>query len=124
MAIKVSQGFKRTGADAIDVDLALTKAQMLVVDDDLMPNKYFTICQDDGKLYLYNKENSFEDTTGRFRVLEGGGSGSNDYETLSNQPKINAVTLLGDKTSDDLGLQDAMDEITPQEIDKIIFGGN
>lgn len=123
MAIKVSQGFKRTGADAIDVDLALTKAQMLVVDDDLMPDKYFTICQDDGKLYLYNKENSFEDTTGRFRVLEGGSGGGCDYETLMNQPKINEVTLLGNKTSADLGLQGSMYEITAQEIDKILFGG-
>lgn len=123
MAIKVSQGFKRAGSEAIDVDLALTKEQMLVVDDNMIPDKYLTICQDDGKLYLYNKENDFDDTTGRYRVLEGG-SGGGDYETLSNQPKINAVTLLGDKTSDDLGLQDAMDEITPQEIDKIIFGGN
>lgn len=34
----------------------------------------------------------------------GGGGGSSDYEDLENQPSINNVTLLGDKTSADLGL--------------------
>ena len=37
--------------------------------------------------------------------LSGGGGGTSDYEKLSNQPKINGVTLVGNKTSDDLNLQ-------------------
>ena len=37
--------------------------------------------------------------------LFGGGGGTSDYERLSNQPKINGVTLVGNKTSDDLNLQ-------------------
>lgn len=37
--------------------------------------------------------------------LSGGGGGTSDYERLSNQPKINGVTLVGNKTSDDLNLQ-------------------
>lgn len=35
----------------------------------------------------------------------GGGGGTSDYPKLSNKPQINGVELLGNKTSDDLGLK-------------------
>ena len=35
-------------------------------------------------------------------------SNSVDYESLRNKPKINSTTLIGDKTSSDLGLQDKL----------------
>lgn len=73
MAIKVSQAFQRTSANPIDETLALTKAQMKAVNDNLMPSKYMTVCQDDGKVYLYDKTNEVDETTGKFRVFEGGG---------------------------------------------------
>ena len=38
----------------------------------------------------------------------GGGSGTSDYSQLSNKPSVNDVTLSGNKTSSDLGLQDAL----------------
>ena len=37
-----------------------------------------------------------------------GGGGTSDYEELSNKPAINNVTLSGDKSSSDLGLQDTL----------------
>lgn len=43
-----------------------------------------------------------------------------DYEELTNKPSINGVTLIDDKSFEDLG----MSAITPQEIDDIIFGGD
>lgn len=48
-----------------------------------------------------------------------------DYNKLIEDtlPRINHVMLKGDKASSDLYLQDAMDTITSQEIDQIIFGG-
>lgn len=36
----------------------------------------------------------------------GGGGGSDSYSDLTNKPKINDITLSGNKTSSDLGLQD------------------
>lgn len=104
MSINLSQSFHRTSSNPIDDTLALTKAEMLTVNDNLMPSKYFTICQDDGKLYLYAKSNTPDDTTGRFRVFEGGGSGTTDYEDLENKPSINEVELSGDLSASDLGL--------------------
>lgn len=53
----------------------------------------------------------------------GSAGGTKDYEKLINQPSVNDVVLIGNKTSKDLKLQDEMDEITPQDIDKIIYGG-
>ena len=76
MAINVSQSFKRTSANPIDESIALSKAQMLTVDDNLQPSHYFTICQDDGAIYLYDKSNTVDFTTGKFRKFEGGGGGS------------------------------------------------
>lgn len=145
MAINVSQSFHRTSANAVDDTLTLTKAEMLTVNDNLMPSKYFTVCQDDGKIYLYDKTNTSDPTTGKFRKFEGGSgasdlddlsdvvltsptdgqvlsydnasskwvnstvsSGTTDYSDLTNKPQINSVTLSGNKTSDDLKLQEKM----------------
>lgn len=93
MAINVSQAFHRTSANAIDETLTLTKAQMVATNDNLMPEKYLTICQDDGKIYLYDKSNSIDVSTGRFRVFEGAGSITIDDEPT--QGSTNAVQSGG-----------------------------
>lgn len=74
MAINVSQAFHRTSANPVDESMALTKAQMLTVNDNLMPAYYFTICQDDGEIYLYNKSATANNSTGKFSKFEGGGT--------------------------------------------------
>ena len=92
MAIKTSQGFKITSDEAIDANLTLTKSEMKNVDENLIPDKYFTICQDDGKLYLFNKANTVDEQIGKFRVFEGGSGGSSEWGditgTLSNQTDL------------------------------------
>ncbi|MBQ2174836.1 MAG: hypothetical protein II453_07205 [Alphaproteobacteria bacterium] len=42
----------------------------------------------------------------------GGGGGSSDYSDLTNKPKINSVTLSGNKSSADLHLQGATNIVT------------
>ena len=123
MAINLSAPIKRTGAYPVDETLLLSKAGMKAINDSVMPDVYFALCSDDGKLYIYNKANDIDEETGKFRVMEGGGGGSDDYESLINKPQINFVTLLGNKTSEDLGLQSEIEDITNQDIDKIIYGG-
>lgn len=39
---------------------------------------------------------------------DGSGGGTSDYASLTNKPSINNVTLIGNKTSSDLSLQDAL----------------
>ena len=78
MAINFSAGFNIAKAEAVDSKMYLTKAQMLVQNDNIMPSVYFAVCPDDGKFYLYNKANSKDPATGKFRVLEGSGSAKID----------------------------------------------
>ena len=72
MSINVSQAFKRTSANAIDETFTLSKAEMLTVNDNLMPSKYLTVCQDDGYIYLYDKSATASAETGKFTKFEGG----------------------------------------------------
>ena len=51
-------------------------------------------------------------------IERGGGSGTSNYEGLTNKPKIEGHTLVGDSTLRQIGVGD----VTPQDIDRIIFG--
>lgn len=82
MAINISQAFHRTSANPIDDTLALTKAEMLTVNDNLMPSKYLTVCQDDGQIYLYDKNATPSAETGKFILFEAGGGGSSPIGTV------------------------------------------
>lgn len=42
-------------------------------------------------------------------IYRGGGGGVTDYDDLTNRPKINNITLTGNKTTQDLGLADPDD---------------
>lgn len=47
-----------------------------------------------------------------------------DYKTnVFNKPSINNIVLIDNKTSEDLGLEPTINDITEQDIDKIIYGG-
>ena len=89
MPIKVGQGFERTSSAPIDLSLTLTKAQMLAVQDSAMPDKYFTICQDDGGIYLYDKDATPNAETGKFSKLEGGAG--NTYSFALTQAQYDAL---------------------------------
>lgn len=43
-------------------------------------------------------------------------STENDYNKLENKPSINEVVLIGNRTSDELNLQDHMDAISNSEL--------
>ena len=49
---------------------------------------------------------------GEYVQLSGGGSGTDNYNSLQNRPKINNVTLEGEQTSSDLGLQSSIDDLS------------
>ena len=126
MAIKVSQAFQRTSANPIDESMALTKAQMLTVNDNLMPDKYLTVCQDDGFIYLYDKSATPSVTTGKFTKFEGGGGGGGGTGTLytgtllaanwNSSTKVQTVTVSG-LTTDDAGTVGLLNSATDAQIE-------
>ncbi len=126
MAINVSQSFHRTSANPVDDTMALTKAEMLTINDNLMPSKYLTICQDDGYIYLYDKANTVDPTTGKFRKFEGGSGGGNtnsveltqaQYNALSPEEKANGTVYFITDGQGGGGGASALSELTDVEID-------
>ena len=79
--INLPQGFKVGAAEAVDSRLTLSKAEMLAIKDSLMPTVYLAVCKDDNDIYIYNKNNSVNPETGKFRVYI---SGSNSEIPSSN----------------------------------------
>ena len=79
--ISIVQGFKVMTRDAIDNRILLSKSEMRTINDSQMPEKYFAICKDDGKLYLYDKsrvaaatlaEGDTDESTGKFTMFSSG----------------------------------------------------
>lgn len=58
-------------------------------------------CSDTSKLYVFYEGTWYE----RKALGGGGGGGTDDYDDLSNKPKINGVELTGNKTSADLNIE-------------------
>ena len=51
----------------------------------------------------------------------GGEGGTTDYEELDNKPKINGVTLVGDKSSQDLHINECeCEELTEEQMTALI----
>lgn len=67
--IKLVQGFDVCSPLPIDGRILLTRKEMNEIDDNIMPNRYFAICKDDGKIYLYDKNNVIS-PYGRFRMAD------------------------------------------------------
>lgn len=54
----------------------------------------------------------------------GGGGGSTNYNDLSNKPSINNVTLQGNKSLTDLGIQPSGDYVTPSDLSSVATSGS
>ncbi|MDR1629595.1 MAG: hypothetical protein LBS36_05210 [Oscillospiraceae bacterium] len=46
------------------------------------------------------------------------GEGTNDYDVLVNKPRINGVTLVGNKTTEEIGIE----EISNMELEDLLNG--
>ncbi len=85
---RFSNGFDITSNSAVDKRLSLTKAQMLTAEDDFnLPDVYFCICPDDGKLYLFNVNNTPSNATGKFRQIDE----TLNYQTSEAQQQLNTA---------------------------------
>lgn len=73
-------------------------------------NGWFAIVGSTDSIWTWDADTSAWVDTG------GGGQGVSDYTLLSNKPQINGVTLLGNKSLADLGVQPAGDYVLPGDL--------
>lgn len=108
--IKVGLAFERTSMEPIDETFTLSKAQMLAINDSFMPDKYFAVCKDDGKFYLYDKQATPNAETGKFTLQQGGGT-YDDTAVQSSITTINhALANMYTKSETDAKIIDELDK--------------
>ena len=97
MSIPINSNFELGAPLPIDKKMTLTYEQMAEMNDNIMPSVYFTICIDDGCLYLYNKNNIKTAETGRFIKLIDAGSDAGKTTPKGTQYTIDGTTYtVGD----------------------------
>ena len=101
MAIDLATGFNIGSKDAIDERQVLTLEQMKNLDETIYPDNYFAMCKDNGKFYIFNSSNAINNTTGKFRLLEGNG-GSGSTEGTKPYTSLSELELTPDVTIDDV----------------------
>lgn len=72
-----------------------TLAAMKAFSENYLPDMYLCFCLETEKVYLYNKNNTVDEVTGRWRELEGGGGGGGDLSNYYTKTETN--TLLNGK---------------------------
>ena len=146
-AININAGFEIGSGQPIDSRQLLTKAQMLSIDENIMPSKYFCVCSDDGLLYTYDANNEVDEELGKFRVASGlevirltqaeynqmveDGEIEDKFYLITDAPNSSmggassALELTYDNTASELNatnVQDAIDEVnekTDAKLDKV-----
>ena len=96
MAINLGGGFHIGSKQPIDDRLIMTKDEMLNVNENTFPDVYMCVCSDDGAIYTFNVNNTANDTTGKFRIAEGGGSSVDCYTKSEIDTKLDDYTKTED----------------------------
>ena len=118
MAIEMAAWFNINSTDAVDTRLIMTKAEMCSIEELNYPSTYFCICSEDKSLYIFDTMNTVDPSTGKFRVLSGGGS----YvlpaatDTTLGGVMVDNVTI----TVDENGLITGIDAYTKTEVDDLL----
>lgn len=87
-----------------------TKADMVAFSENYLPDVYITICGEDGNQYKYNRSNTDDPELGKWRLLEGGGSG--DLSSYYNKTETNA--LLDEKVDKEPGKDLSSNDFTAE----------
>ena len=118
MAIEMAAGFKIYSTDAVDARFIMSKAEMLSLEELSYPSTYFCVCTDDKALYVFDSTNTYDASTGKFRIASGGGS----YvlpaatDTTLGGVIVDNVTI----TVDENGLITGIDAYTKTEVDDLL----
>ena len=109
MALVLGDNFSYQGAKPLDGRIKYDSVStMKAVADATMYDGCLAYCSGTDKTYQWKSTNTVDEILGKWREFSSGGSGTSDYTDLTNKPSINSVTLSGNKTTSDLGLQAEM----------------
>ena len=108
--IKLVQGFDIGSPLPIDGRILLSYEEMYKIDDNILPEKYFAFNKEDGKLYLYDKNNVVAEKLGKFRLADDTTDQRIDHEVevLNNRidTEVNALNVRIDSEVTDLNAED------------------
>lgn len=97
MAIQLPNGFKIGSVEPIDTRLTLTKEEMLLVNENIMPDKYLCVCKDNGNIYIFKKDLEVpKEDTGKFIPLAEANNLQEKLQSGENIKTINNNSLLGE----------------------------
>ena len=95
MSIILNTGFSIGSKDLIYDKFVLTKEQMLNIHENTYPDQFFALCSDNDSLYVFNVNNTPNDTTGKF-VQYSSGSGEDVDLTGLFMTSAEITTMLDD----------------------------
>ena len=99
MAVSMLDNFNiRKSSPNVERDMFQTVADMKDYNENYLPQVFIATCVEDGCIYIFNKGNLIDDTTGKWRKFEGG---SADLLNYYNKTEVN--TLLEDKVDKETG---------------------
>ena len=93
-----------------------TEVQSVIVAD-LIP-QLIQISQAEYDVLSYAEKHDLNKIYFIYDAGGGGGGGTDNYNDLSNKPQINSVTLQGNKSFDDLGLND--NDLEPSQLNNLL----
>ena len=95
MAIVLNTGFSIGSKDLIYDKFVLTKEQMLNIHENTYPDQFFALCSDNDSLYVFNVNNTPNDTTGKFVQYSSGTGEDVDLDGLF-MTETEITTMLDD----------------------------
>lgn len=100
-------------------DMFNTKAEMKAFAEYNLPDVFITTCKEDGNIYVFNRNNTVDSVTGKWRSINA--SGSNSYNGLTDKPSIDGHELHSGCSADELGLYDklSVDGLLDNKVDKV-----
>ena len=106
MAISLSDNLAYSGSQSnFERDSYATLADMKSVKKTKMPNVMIAVCEETGKLYIYNKNNEADEELGLWREAGGEGGSPDSIPTLfaNNGPELDIYSFTqGSKTSEEM----------------------
>ena len=109
MAISLIDNLKiQNKKQNVERDSFATIADMVSYSPNYLPNIFHAMCEETGKMYVYNVNNDEDETLGKWRVLEGSGSGT--AEVPIEKIKVNGELQTPVNKVVDITVPDAYDD--------------